>query len=80
MGEKFTEIIGPRSRTPELPLLVILGLFSCFLFFLGGGLKDRFFAVPPPPNPKEGNSRRLSVRSNYYSNFYAMVRASPLPR
>jgi len=54
-----TGIIGPDSRTLELPLLVWSGYFFFFIC-LELGLKRPLFAVRSPPYPREGISNVLA--------------------
>ena len=54
-----TGIIGPDSRTLELPLLVWFGSFF-FFFCLKLGLRRSLFAVRSPPYPREGISNVLA--------------------
>jgi len=54
-----TGIIGPDSRTLELPLLVWSGSFF-FFFCLKLGLRRSLFAVRSPPYPREGISNVLA--------------------
>ena len=54
-----TGIIGPDSRTLELPLLVWSDSFF-FFFCVKLGLRRSLFAVRSPPYPREGISNVLA--------------------
>ena len=77
-----TGIIGPDSRTLELPLLVWSGSFF-FFFCLKLRLRRSLFAVRSPPYPREGISNVLArgpiIPVSTSTVTYAHVRCSGIP-